>query len=537
MATNNQNINIIVKAINKSKNAFQGVEKSFNKLQFKADQTRQKLDKLKPTFTKMATVGTVAFAGLTAGIVKVTNKASDFEEATNKFNVVFKEVGNEADAMAKKLNDSYGLSLLKSKELLSGTGDLLTGFGFTGAKALDLASNVNTLAVDLASFTNAQGGAEAVSNALTKALLGETESLKTYGIAIRQSDVEAKLLEKGMKDLTGEALRQAKAQITLELAYAQSKNAIGDYERSAGSLAQSKKELAKTFEDLSVQLGTTFMPIVNDLIQTITPLIQKVATWVQENPKLARNIILVTTAVSGLVAVLGFLGLAMTAIAPLMVAVTLPMLATVGAVMLIVGAIVLLIAKWDLVKEGIFALSEAIYETWQNIANFFVKIFETIKGYFTSYFNFYKMIVMAVVNTIISIIETLKEAFKAVFEWITTNVFDPFIKTIEKVISKIQRAIDLAKRVGGNISAGIDVVTGKRASGGSVSAGKPYLVGEKGAEIFTPQSFGSITPNNQLAGAGNMTVVISNNSFMGDEDMAEKVGDRIVRILKDNTKM
>lgn len=41
---------------------------------------------------------------------------------------------------------------------------------------------------------------------------------------------------------------------------------------------------------------------------------------------------------------------------------------------------------------------------------------------------------------------------------------------------------------------------GGRALGGNVSAGTSYLVGEKGAEIFTPNMNGSITPNDAMGG-------------------------------------
>jgi len=47
------------------------------------------------------------------------------------------------------------------------------------------------------------------------------------------------------------------------------------------------------------------------------------------------------------------------------------------------------------------------------------------------------------------------------------------------------------------------------ASGGSVTGGKTVLVGEKGPELFTPNSNGSIIPNNQLSGSsggGNLTI-------------------------------
>jgi phage-related minor tail protein len=41
---------------------------------------------------------------------------------------------------------------------------------------------------------------------------------------------------------------------------------------------------------------------------------------------------------------------------------------------------------------------------------------------------------------------------------------------------------------------------GARATGGPVSAGKTYLVGERGMELFTPNTSGSITPNNKMSG-------------------------------------
>ena len=41
-----------------------------------------------------------------------------------------------------------------------------------------------------------------------------------------------------------------------------------------------------------------------------------------------------------------------------------------------------------------------------------------------------------------------------------------------------------------------------RAIGGSVQAGQPYMVGERGMEMFVPNQSGAIVPNNRLAGGG-----------------------------------
>jgi hypothetical protein len=50
----------------------------------------------------------------------------------------------------------------------------------------------------------------------------------------------------------------------------------------------------------------------------------------------------------------------------------------------------------------------------------------------------------------------------------------------------------------GNLSTGL--IPG-RASGGSVSGGSTYLIGENGPELFTPRSSGYITPNHRLSSA------------------------------------
>ncbi|MCU4118871.1 phage tail tape measure protein [Variovorax sp. N23] len=55
----------------------------------------------------------------------------------------------------------------------------------------------------------------------------------------------------------------------------------------------------------------------------------------------------------------------------------------------------------------------------------------------------------------------------------------------------------------------------KRAAGGPVSSGTPYLVGEKGPEVFVPGASGGIVPNHALGGGG-APVSIVINTTVGD---------------------
>lgn len=52
----------------------------------------------------------------------------------------------------------------------------------------------------------------------------------------------------------------------------------------------------------------------------------------------------------------------------------------------------------------------------------------------------------------------------------------------------------------GDFFGGADFPIGKRATGGSVSGNKPYMVGEKGPELFIPGGNGTVIPNRNLGG-------------------------------------
>lgn len=52
-------------------------------------------------------------------------------------------------------------------------------------------------------------------------------------------------------------------------------------------------------------------------------------------------------------------------------------------------------------------------------------------------------------------------------------------------------------------------ISGTRANGGPVAGGSTYLVGERGPELFTPGTSGTITPNSALGGGGGITVNVN----------------------------
>ena len=72
-----------------------------------------------------------------------------------------------------------------------------------------------------------------------------------------------------------------------------------------------------------------------------------------------------------------------------------------------------------------------------------------------------------------------------------------------------------------------------KASGGPVSGGSPYIVGEKGPELFVPGSSGNIVPNNAMGGA-NVVVNVdaSGSSAQGDSGQAEELGSMLAAAVQ-----
>jgi hypothetical protein len=64
-----------------------------------------------------------------------------------------------------------------------------------------------------------------------------------------------------------------------------------------------------------------------------------------------------------------------------------------------------------------------------------------------------------------------------------------------------------------------------RANGGAVGAGRPYVVGERGPELFVPGAQGNIVPNNAMGGA-NIVVNVdaSGTEVQGNQGGAEQLG-------------
>jgi len=88
-------------------------------------------------------------------------------------------------------------------------------------------------------------------------------------------------------------------------------------------------------------------------------------------------------------------------------------------------------------------------------------------------------------------IETIMGVFQDIW-----NVVQGLLGDIANLGSEIANTPGISQ-----IISGASAIAGAFASGGDAEAGETYLVGEKGPELFTPASSGTVIPNNALGGS------------------------------------
>ena len=217
------------------------------------------------TFGKVAAAG-LAVAGAAAGALAVSGvmAASDLSESMSKVDVVFGDSASRIHQFGENAAQAFGLSRSEALASLGTFGNLFVAMDMSTEAAADMSEGIVGLAADLGSFNNM--GTDEVLEKLRAGLTGETEPLKSLGINLNAAAIEAKALEMGLADVTGELSPAAKAQATYALILEQTATAQGDFARTKDGMANSLKVISASFEDLRAEIGMRLLPAIEPLI-------------------------------------------------------------------------------------------------------------------------------------------------------------------------------------------------------------------------------------------------------------------------------
>lgn len=228
--------------------------------------------------SKMSSVGSTLTASVTTPIIGLAayafKSASDLEENINKVDVSFGDSAQSVKDWAKTATDSFGLSESKALEATSLFGDMATSMGISDDAAAGMSTSLAGLAGDLASFKNISQ--DQAMNALQGIFTGQTKALKGLGIVMTDTNLKDFAEKQGL--VYDKMSDSEKVTLRYQYVLEHTKNAQGDYQRTASGAANSIRTMQASVSNLADAFGEKLLPTFTPEIQKLTELIKKFAS-------------------------------------------------------------------------------------------------------------------------------------------------------------------------------------------------------------------------------------------------------------------
>jgi hypothetical protein len=476
-------------------------------------------DKFKNVGAQMQKTGAAMSVAITAPFVLFAKDAiegaSSTEESLNKVRVVFGETAGEIEAFAKNAAKNLGMSNQSALEAAGTFGNLFDALGLGGPQATKMSKSILTLAADLASFNNIDP-TEALEK-LRSGLVGEAEPLRALGVNLNEAAVKAKAMQLGLGAAGRELTDAEKVTARYALIVDQTKNAQGDFARTADGLANSQRTAKAEAADLSAKMGKSLLPLMEEGTKLVRGLMERFMTL---SPQVRTGIL----AFVGLVAVLGPLLIVLGSIITIAPAVGAAFMLLTGPIGLIVLAITLLALVWATNLGDIQGKTQTVIGFLQDLFDGFkLFVLQLWRGIVTGIAN--------AVNGIIGVINGFIGAYNELASKLglpllgTISLITPNLDAVDKAISDVakDREARLTVRIG-YIDPGPPALGRTYALGTDHITRGPefFLAGEAGPErvTVTPLAHGT---GGMGGGRGGDVHIHFEGPVYGMQDFEEKV--------------
>jgi hypothetical protein len=536
-------------------------------LQRKADATRKVMDswgKIKPigdnfqTVLKRTAGGFVAIgaaaAGASAAVWKLGTAFGNFADSAAEgaatlgtdanfllsVRYAASQVGASAE-MADKALSEMNIRLVDAGEDGNKTGEALSELGLNIGKLqkMDTASQFATISQAFSKYTGSVNKAKIATDIFGKAgrkipnllnlgkegLQGYAQAAQDAGYLLSDSDMlmgdafdeamgQFNLALQGSQNIIGRELLPVLTELMTSLGSFIRENApnikavaqeFGGWLKTNGPIIGTQiRDMAKSL----VEMGKAAWPFIESVggvkailtgiatiafLPTIAAVASLGASFITAVPaviKLTTGLWGMAAGATGIIPAIGGAATALWGMATAGWAAIAPLLPAIAIGAAIIGGLTLLALGIKNVVENWDSYSAKLYEVWDITKVFSGGIYDSIAGAF----------------------DRLTGKIGAWFGWVREK-FVGLGSSIKGVFT------------GGDAPAPID---GARASGGPVSAGKRYLVGERGPEIFSPSSSGSIIPNHRAGGSVSndnrtITINITASPGMNERTLADLV--------------
>lgn len=209
--------------------------------------------------------GLGAANALASGIRKVSDfigqaeiDASNLGQSVGAIESVFGRASRKIEDFGKTAFQTAGLSKRAVNEMAAVIGAGLQGMGFSADEAAAKTIDLEKRAADMAATFG--GTTSDAIEAITALLRGERDPIEKYGVSLKDADVKARILAKGLDTSTTAAEKNANAVASLELLMEATAKTTGQFARETDSAAGSAAILNAKLENTSALVGEKLLP-------------------------------------------------------------------------------------------------------------------------------------------------------------------------------------------------------------------------------------------------------------------------------------
>jgi len=267
------------------------IQADMSDLRKKLNQSKKAVDNSvgsqKRSFASLGTAVKGVIGVVIAGAVarfgsNMVKMASAVEEMEAKSSVVFGEFVGAVRRELEEFGNNVGRATSQLEGMASSVQDTFVPLGFARGEAAKLSVQLTKLAVDTASFNNAQDIPTMM--AFQSALVGNHEAVRRFGIVITETELKAELQRMGIKKNINLVTAQEKVQARLNLIIAGTVDAQGDAIRTAGSFANRTKGLEGALIELNEVAIKPLLPALASLVADLTRVVNFFKEIVAETP-------------------------------------------------------------------------------------------------------------------------------------------------------------------------------------------------------------------------------------------------------------
>ena len=201
---------------------------------------------------------------------------SNLAEVQNVVDTVFPTMNKQIDSFAKNAAAQFGLSETMAKNFTGTFGAMGKAFGFSEGQAYDMATALTGLAGDVASFYNMSQD-EAYTK-LKSVFTGETESLKSLGVVMTQTALDAFAVANGFGKTTKSMSEAEKVALRFKFVQDQLSAAQGDFMRTSDGWANQVRLLSLQFDSLKAAIGSGLIAVLSPVVRMLNILIGRILT-------------------------------------------------------------------------------------------------------------------------------------------------------------------------------------------------------------------------------------------------------------------